>query len=152
MIVTVVAVAIDEEEVKTPPLTVPADVGDTVQVTTWVGLFAPSTAAESVMLFPAVTVPMGGVTATEVAVVVVPPPVLPVEGSLPQPTIERIVKTTHRQNLGAKADAAKVLRMVFLLFDFIFSCEADAHDKQVAYRVFLNTTIAGLWGKVKLPR
>jgi hypothetical protein len=115
VIVTVVAVVIDEEEVKTPPLTVPADVGDTVQITTWVGLFAPATAAESVMLFPAVTVPMGGVTATEVAVVVVPPPVLPVEGFVPQPAIamERMVKATHRQNLGAKANAAKVLRMVF---------------------------------------
>ena len=84
--------------------------------------------------------PVEGLTVTEVAVVVVPPPVLPVEGFVPQPAMERMVKTTHRQNLGAKADAAKVLRMVFLLFDFIFSCEADAHDRQAAYRVFLFPT------------
>jgi hypothetical protein len=136
VMVAVVIALIAEEEVKTPPVViVPAVVGETVQLTSWLGLLAPATVAAKERLFPAVTVPVPGATVTEVTVVVVPPPVLPVEGFVPQPAMERMVKTTHRQNLGAKANAAKVLRMVFLLFDFIFSCEADAHDRQAGFRL-----------------
>ena len=69
MTVACVAVVIVAEAVKLPPdVTVPALAGPTVHTTVCGGLFVPATDAEKGILFPAVTVPVDGVTVTEVTV------------------------------------------------------------------------------------
>jgi hypothetical protein len=113
IMVAVVITVIVEEEVNTPPVIVPAVVGVTDQVTTWLGLSCPATVATKEALPPAVTVPVVGVTVTEVTVVVICVLVVPPPPPQPAMAMVRMVKAATRQNsLAAKAlDAKAVLRM-----------------------------------------
>jgi hypothetical protein len=122
--VAVTVEAIDEEVVNFPVVAsmVPADAGLAVHATTWLGLSCPKTDAVNDWLPPAVTVAVEGLTVTEVTVVVVPPPVLPV-GLPPHPardmakaaqTVRARVKTPRRHSPRAiNTTAFSGLRMAF---------------------------------------
>lgn len=98
MVAVVIAVSV-EEAVNTPvDVIVPAVAGLAVHVTAWLGLSWPWTVAVHVLLCPAVNVVGVQDGVTEVTVVVLPPPVLPV-GLPPQlASAKRRVKATPRQN------------------------------------------------------
>jgi hypothetical protein len=98
VMVAVVIAASVAEEVNTPPVIMPAVVGLTDQVTTWLGLSCPATTAVHVLFCPAVRVVGVHEAVTEVTVVVGPVLLVPP----PQPMME-IVKTPLRQTNSPSA-------------------------------------------------
>lgn len=97
MVAVVIAVIVEEAVNAPADVIVPAVVGFTDQVTTWLGLSCPVTVAVKEVVPPAERVAVLGLTVTEVALVVVPPP-LALPEPPPQPASTRMVETMPRQN------------------------------------------------------